>query len=786
MLRQSSTRTGDVDAGATQASPASVSKLTRTGGAEPAVQAKSSSNLSGGGGGGRMDDWQAGSLMGAMGLEGGVQMKGEGGDAGSAAIHQIADHGLSGAGGALPHQAAISQSFGPQHDVSGIKAHVGGAASEATSAMGAQAYAKGNEVAFGSSPSLHTAAHEAAHVIQQRAGVHLKGGVGEVGDPHERHADAVADAVVRGDSAAGLLSAYSGGGGGGGVQQQVVQMEATPLGTNTHQAANVGQGTQTDADGVATTAPTGSNQASTAANKKVKIVASEASKIKMPVGAKPDADKLFTESKAGIQVDHTQGTVDAPNTDPKMVEDCLFIAGAPQSSDVRQGGIGDCYFMAVLLGIINGDPGKLTSMMSSSAGSVTTDFFRFNQAQNKWVSNPITNTNTLQTRANGTLKGASFRIATDPKESFWYAKLDAGTLKVIREDKFECAMWGPMMEKNYADFAQQFGQYGKGLTPAETAAGASGYSMIDGGSSQECYNMFYGNSVTATGTTGVNFDPSSSTGIVMQNLPALTQLVQFQERMKEPGPAGGAQRFLQARMSPVGSVQRCQGLIQRVLDRAAANTTSWYSGVTDWMGMTNDAGNEASFRASGERALSDALATLKTAVDTYLASQTAANQQAVANAARPIQNPTAHPVMWGPTADRIYVELRENLGILINLGSDNGPGRRTLYAAHAYNIHGMSFQDRAGQPVAVTSANIATKATEIDGTRSTVTMENPHATNEWDEKGTGAPDGKDQGRFNLTLDQLLRNTDLLRTATVNHDPQIGDFPTPDPNGPQYA
>jgi hypothetical protein len=63
-------------------------------------------------------------------------------------------------------------------------------------------------VAFAGAPNLHTAAHEAAHVIQQRAGVQLKGGVGEVGDPYERHADAVADAVVQGKSSEALLDAY--------------------------------------------------------------------------------------------------------------------------------------------------------------------------------------------------------------------------------------------------------------------------------------------------------------------------------------------------------------------------------------------------------------------------------------------------------------------------------------------------------------------------------------------------------------------------------------------------
>ncbi|WP_428269654.1 eCIS core domain-containing protein [Haliangium sp.] len=121
-------------------------------------------------------------------------------------VHHAAEAGVSGNGGTLPHLERIQQSFGPGHDVSNIKAHVGGAAAEASEAIGASAYATGDRVAFRSAPDLHTAAHEAAHVIQQQQGVQLQGGVGQVGDAYERHADAVADRVVAGQSAAEVLT----------------------------------------------------------------------------------------------------------------------------------------------------------------------------------------------------------------------------------------------------------------------------------------------------------------------------------------------------------------------------------------------------------------------------------------------------------------------------------------------------------------------------------------------------------------------------------------------------
>ena len=124
----------------------------------------------------------------------------------------VAGAGLRGAAEPLPHLERIQAAFG-QHDVGGAEAHLDGAAREASQALGAQGFAQGNQVAFAEAPSLHTAAHEAAHVVQQRAGVHLKSGVGQAGDVHERHADAVADKVVAGQSAEPLLNQYPQGGG---------------------------------------------------------------------------------------------------------------------------------------------------------------------------------------------------------------------------------------------------------------------------------------------------------------------------------------------------------------------------------------------------------------------------------------------------------------------------------------------------------------------------------------------------------------------------------------------
>ncbi len=138
-------------------------------------------------------------------------------------IHEAAARGVSGSGVVLPHAEKIQHAFGDAVDVGSIVAHVGGAASGANEQIGANAYARGNHVAFKTAPSLHTAAHEAAHVVQQRAGVQLEGGIGKSGDQYERQADAIADRVVQGRSAADLIQGAS----SHGVAQSAVQKEET-------------------------------------------------------------------------------------------------------------------------------------------------------------------------------------------------------------------------------------------------------------------------------------------------------------------------------------------------------------------------------------------------------------------------------------------------------------------------------------------------------------------------------------------------------------------------------
>lgn len=138
--------------------------------------------------------------------------------------HQVAARGVHGATEALPFVDVIQRAFG-RHDVGRVRARVGGAATAASDVIGARAYAFGDRVAFGASPDLHTAAHEAAHVVQQRAGLGPAGGVGSSGDRYEVEANLIADAVVAGRPAEGLLDRMIARGGGVGAATVAVQRD---------------------------------------------------------------------------------------------------------------------------------------------------------------------------------------------------------------------------------------------------------------------------------------------------------------------------------------------------------------------------------------------------------------------------------------------------------------------------------------------------------------------------------------------------------------------------------
>ncbi len=92
-------------------------------------------------------------------------------------LTQGVSQATGGAGASLPGplRSALESHVGA--DLSGVRLHSGGAASESAAKMGAEAYTIGEDIVLGtgatdldSDAGVHRLAHEATHVVQQRSG----------------------------------------------------------------------------------------------------------------------------------------------------------------------------------------------------------------------------------------------------------------------------------------------------------------------------------------------------------------------------------------------------------------------------------------------------------------------------------------------------------------------------------------------------------------------------------------------------------------------------------------
>lgn len=128
-----------------------------------------------------------------------------------------AQAGFGEGGGAVPYQAEMEESFGVSF--AGVEAHRGPAAKQANTALDAQAYTMGDQMAFADrDPRKSLVAHELTHTLQQqgRTGPALKasGGGGGVGvdTAGEAQAEAVEAAVAGGGKASDVLGPISAAG----------------------------------------------------------------------------------------------------------------------------------------------------------------------------------------------------------------------------------------------------------------------------------------------------------------------------------------------------------------------------------------------------------------------------------------------------------------------------------------------------------------------------------------------------------------------------------------------
>ncbi|MFZ5480576.1 MAG: hypothetical protein ACOZNI_27685 [Myxococcota bacterium] len=523
---------------------------------------------------------------------------------------------------------------------------------------------------------------------------------------------------------------------------------------NAHFDPELSDGVQVGADGKEKAGPQGKDAAEQPVSRNVLILAPPESPVRLGAGARPAESALLKDvKKGGEAVSSQRGTVEDPIVAAEAQQDALYVDGAPNVADVRQGGLGDCYFESVLLGIVQRDPATISGMVERKGRTVTVTFQHLDPVAGAWQPSAITVDASLQFakgadgEKDGKPVGADFRVADAPKGSDWSAYAGADALFLQRRDTYEAAMWAPLMEKAYARFAQRWGKYGRGV---DRDAFVSGYDTIGaGGEANEAYRIFYGGAVEASGTTEVK--ASEGKDPVLENLPALEKLL---THGRAGGRRDGGTRLLQARLSSDNAVARLSDAIEAARKHLADQTPG---AVRRWLS------SEAEATAAPLQRLTKELDYLQTAAWRWQADRTDRNRDLLLGLARNILDAEKHPQL---RSDPALAGLLELSAVVANAGSDKGPGIRQIYADHSYNVQDVRIVGRDGRALDLDAESLPKRAAEIDLDRSSVVMQNPHAENEPNLDGSAASDGKNDGRFDLSLRSFLRDIDMLRSGDI--------------------
>jgi len=399
-------------------------------------------------------------------------------------IHRRADAAMQGMGSPFPHARRIQESFG-EHSIGHLRAHVDDNARTLTQESRAKGMTKGTRTAFAKTdPSVHTAAHEAAHAkVYELAHVNLPGNVGSVGDPHEQLADRIADRVVAGRTATDLLHQVARGpnsrrgkqSSGVAPLQQLspVQMleEEDGLGFKSSEFGHLPKNR-------AVRQRPGSDEKITFKGKKGDM-------FKDLGETRKDSDGILWKKvmvKHGKNLDsgtrHAMGWIKAEGAQARVKKsfqqftDPIIPRGhTPSPADVHQGSVGDCYLMAAMASVASKSPKKITSMFTPSPDDTRSEnvSVRFYE-----IPSPTTG-NTQLTESSVTIKKSIPRLVAIPGTA-GSSSLEGHTSYAGVKGKTAPVYWPAMIEKAHAAWPKRKSHLG-----ATNNSGKSRYEHLAGG-----------------------------------------------------------------------------------------------------------------------------------------------------------------------------------------------------------------------------------------------------------------------------------------------------------------
>jgi hypothetical protein len=505
--------------------------------------------------------------------------------------------------------------------------------------------------------------------------------------------------------------------------------------TTSHQDPTLSMGTSDSATAKNASPFKGSTADMSSEERKVKVLRGRDNPIK-DAKSPPAEATLFQVAEGGAEVKDTFGSIANPCVEEEIKPETMYVGGKPSVEDVRQGGIGDCFFQAALISVLSSDPGRIQSMMSLSGKTVSTLFW-FKKADGSWQDVRVSqNLQLAVNQGSGTLQGASFRVAENASRSDWFAETAGTTLFIERADFYECALWAPYLEKAYARFAELHGRYGE----QDLAAPADGgYNVIDqGGTGCDVMGIFYGPRMKSSGQSAMNYTPGANN--VVGNQDAILKLLM----LKGQGLNTGETANITAVIGNDDLIERTMATIDRI---------SGDRGSFKYPSLRRDMLYIRQLLLNWQKAIASGAADVED------------RQQAVAKATQNASRPDAWPLLRMESAPQDYKDLLELYLDLANLGAIQG--RRNIFSHHIYSVVDVALLDTNGAPLAVTPANIGAEISKIDGAKSYVVIRNPHHGNEPDRDGkTKATDADNEGRFNLNLNQFFRNFSAIDTGIV--------------------
>jgi len=452
----------------------------------------------------------------------------------------------------------------------------------------------------------------------------------------------------------------------------------------------------------------------------------------------------------GIPVEAQFGTAHDPNVEVKPLEEALYIGGGPKADDVSQGGFGDCYFLAALLNVLNQDPERVKSCIQTEGVNVRFSFWMTPDQGTTWTRTSVTTDRTALQWIDTTdasynsdgLIGSGVRIAPDPITSDHFAEIEEGWLSVFRADIYEMALWAPLLEKVYARIAEKFNEYAGFKSGTDANTGATGYDRIEGGWPHWVYPMFYGPDFISEKFGDMDYQAGDDA--VALNQSAIENLLRTQGYRGGDGATQDTDEHVMLSVSTGGdeAVTRLVSLIDHC------------SGLEE---------------IKKYRTLRKVMGQVRTLANNYQSASTGNQQKRLDRLSkgcdRQVQ-PGSWPLLESPNADKIWRDLHESLAIVGQLGTDSSAGTRNIYADHAYSVIGVRFVGKDGNPTALNIDNIATELPNISGTGSTVTLRNPHHTNEPNLPASMVDQDSEDGVFRMSLDAYLRAFDTEHIGRV--------------------